>query len=348
MMKMPGRASYRDIPLYSTPKAKCRVDLSDNTNLFGMPPGAERVLREATSGLVSRYPQSHAPELRQAIAGYAGVAPSQVTTGCGSDDVIDNVLRALLEPGERFAFHEPTFVMMPYLSKVNGLRAVPVPLRPDYDIDVEGLLATEARVIYVCTPNNPTGTVASRGALERLVERAPGVVLLDEAYAEFARESHLELARTRPNVLVARTLSKAFGMAGMRVGYAVGAEALVQEVEKARGPYKVAALAERMAAVVLAEDVGWMKARAAEAVANRERLVAELERLGLKPLPSEGNFVLVPLPGAPAVAARMREQGVNVRAFQGLVGIGDALRVGSGPWPLLEEALQALRESLPS
>jgi histidinol-phosphate aminotransferase len=345
-MSLPSRASYRDIPLYSPSPVKCGVDLSDNTNLFGMPPSAERVLRETGASLVSRYPVGYAQELRRAVAAYAGVEPSWVTTGCGSDDVIDSTLRAFLEPGESIAFPDPTFVMMGYFAKTNGLRAMAVPLRPDFDIDVDGLLATGARLLYVCTPNNPTGTVASRAALERLADEAPGLVLIDEAYAEFSRESHLELARTRPNVLVTRTLSKAFGLAGMRVGWAVGPPALVAEVEKARGPYKVTGLSERMAAAVLSEDVPWMKARAAESLAIRERLVAELRGLGLKTLPTEANFVMVPLPGAPAVAERMRQRDVNVRAFQGLTVVGDALRIGCGPWPMMEAALTALREAL--
>lgn len=344
-MSLPSRASYRDIPLYSPSKVKCGVDLSDNTNLFGMPPAAERVLRETVATQVSRYPVGYAPDLKQAVARYTGVDPSRVTTGCGSDDVIDSTLRAFLEPGEVIAFPDPTFVMMSYFAKVNGLRYAPVPLRPDFDIDVDGLLATGAKLIYVCSPNNPTGTVASRAALERLVDNAPGIVLLDEAYAEFAREGHLDLAG-RPNVLVTRTLSKAFGLAGLRVGYAVGNPALVAEVEKARGPYKVTGLSERMATAALTEDLPWMKARAEESLAIRARLVSELEQLGLKTLPTEANFVMVPLSGAPAVAERMRQRDVNVRAFQGLKGIGDALRIGCGPWTMMEAALGALREAL--
>ncbi|HEX8441313.1 histidinol-phosphate transaminase, partial [Archangium sp.] len=280
-MTLPSRASFRDIPLYSPSKVKCSVDLSDNTNLFGMPPAAERVLRETVASHVTRYPVGYAQDLKRAVAAYTGVEPSGVTTGCGSDDVIDSTLRAFLEPGDLLAFPDPTFVMLPYFAKTNALRAAPVPLKPDFDIDVDGLLATGAKLIYVCTPNNPTGTPASRAALERLVDNAPGIVLLDEAYAEFARESHLDLA-SRPNVLATRTLSKAFGLAGMRVGYAVGNPTLVTELEKARGPYKVAGLSERIATAVLSEDVPWMKARAAESLAIRERLVAELENLGLK------------------------------------------------------------------
>ncbi len=339
------RPSYRDISLYSPPVVQCRVDLSDNTNLFGMPPTAGRVLREAATSTVTRYPRSYAPELKRALAEYTSFEPSWLTTGCGSDDLIDCALRAFLEPGERIAVPEPSFSMMGYFARVNGLEFTPVPLRPDFDIDVEGLLATGARLIYVCSPNNPTSTVVSRSALERLVDHAPGLVLVDEAYVEFAEASNEDLVRSRTNVLVTRTLSKAFGLAGMRVGYAIGRPEVVAEVEKARGPYKHTGLAERMAIAALTQDVAWMRERAQEARTNRERLVNELKAQGLQPLPSEANFVLVPLPDAPRIAVRMRELDVNVRAFQGLSGVGDALRIGCGPWPLMETALHALREA---
>ncbi|MFP2913073.1 pyridoxal phosphate-dependent aminotransferase [Pyxidicoccus sp. 3LFB2] len=344
---IPTRASYRDIPLYSPAKKPCRVDLSDNTNLFGTPPAAQRVLREASLRTVSGYPAGYSPDLRRAVATSVGVGPEAVTTGCGSDGIIDCAIRAFLEPGEVLAFQDPTFVMVPLYSKMNAVKPAPVPLRPDFDVDADALLATGAKVIYLCSPNNPTGTALSRAAVERVVERAPGLVIIDEAYAEFASgPGFLDLARTRPNVLVTRTFSKAYGLAGMRVGWAVGAPALVAEVEKARGPYMLTGLSEAMATAVLTEDGDWVKARVQEAVANRERLRGELVALGLRPLPSEANFLMVPLPGAPKVAERMRERDVNVRAFQGLTGVGDALRIGSGPWPLLEAALAALRESL--
>ncbi|RYZ39831.1 MAG: histidinol-phosphate aminotransferase family protein [Myxococcaceae bacterium] len=344
---IPFRETYRDIPLYSPAKKRCRVDLSDNTNLFGAPPSAERVLREEGLQHLSRYPVGYAPDLKRAVAAYADVAVENVTTGCGSDDVIDCALRAFLEPGDAVAFPDPTFVMVPLFARLSALRPVPVPLREDLSLDVDGLVATGAKLIYVCTPNNPTGTVASRAALERLVDRAPGVVLIDQAYVEFSRGGDfMDLARSRPNVLVTRTMSKAFGLAGLRVGWAVGAPSLVAEVEKARGPYKHTALGEAVAVSALAEDVAWMEACAAEAVENRERLRGGLKVLGLEPLPSEANFLLVPVPEARRVGEGMRERNVNVRVFEGLAGVGDALRIGCGPWPLMATALKALKEAL--
>jgi histidinol-phosphate aminotransferase len=342
---IPRRRSYEGISLYSPPAVHCRVDLSDNTNLFGIPPAAERTLREVSTSAVSRYPLTYAPDLKQALASYTGFDPSWLTTGCGSDDLIDCALRAFLEPGERIAVPDPSFSMMGYLAKVNGLQFSLVPLRPDFDLDVDGLLATGARLIYVCSPNNPTATTVSRAALERLVDSAPGLVLVDEAYTEFANASHVDLARSRPNVIVTRTLSKAFGLAGLRVGYAIGRPELVAEVEKARGPYKHGGVSERVAIAALTEGLPWVKARIEDAKESRGRLMAELKAQGLEPLPSEANFVLVPLRGAIQVAERMRAMDVNVRAFQGLTRVGDALRIGCGPWPMMEAALLALREA---
>jgi histidinol-phosphate aminotransferase len=190
--------------------------------------------------------------------------------------------------------------------------------------------------------------------VERILDGAPGVVLIDEAYAEFATTRWMPRVRSHPRLVVARTMSKAFGMAGLRVGYGVGARALVREIEKARGPYKTTAPAERAVAAALAHDVPWMQGRVAEAVANRERLVAALRALGLAPAPSAANFVFVPVAGAAALAARLRALGVAVRVFTGLptavpalrAARGDALRIAVGPWPLMERLLAALAEVL--
>ena len=199
---------------------------------------------------------------------------------------------------------------------------------------------------YVCSPNNPTGSCASRARLEYLLGHASGVVILDEAYAEFAGESLIGRAAQSPGLLVVRTLSKAFGLAGLRVGYAVGSPALVAEVEKSRGPYKVSAIAEEAAVCALESDRAWVKEKVAEVIASRERFSAELRLLGLIPLRSDSNFVLVPLANANDIAARMRSLGVALRPFASLPAIGDALRISIGPWSMMEEALAALEECI--
>jgi histidinol-phosphate aminotransferase len=236
--------------------------------------------------------------------------------------------------------------MAAWFARINGLAPVSTPLAPDGSFDPAALLADSPAIVYLCTPNNPTGAALDPAAVEQVLDRAPGVVVLDEAYAEFAGPGWLSQAPGRRGLLVARTLSKAFGLAGLRVGYACGAAGLVREVELSRGPFKVNALAERAAAAALLHDPAWVRERAAEAVAMRERLLDGLRAMGLEPYRSAANFVLVPLPGAPRIAAAMRASGVAVRPFEALPGVGDAIRITAAPWPELERALAALAEAI--
>jgi len=337
-----GRAAIRDIVPYPTERTPCAADLSDNTNLFGAPPAALRELASSGRDEITRYPGLNARRLRDALAAYVGVEPREVVSGCGSDDVIDSAVRAFAEPGERLAYSDPTFTMIPVFAKVNGLTPTPVRFASSGDIDPDALLATEARIIYICSPNNPTGSVATRQSVDRVIEHAPGIVIIDEAYGEFIDGGRVSDAPAYDRVLVTRTLSKAFGMAGFRIGYGTGAASLIHEIEKVRGPYKENAPAERAAACALREDVSWMRELVTRAVQNRERFAAALRANGLYPLPSAANFLLVPIPNAAMVAQHMLERGIAVRPYSGLPGIGDALRITIGPWPMMELALDAL------
>jgi histidinol-phosphate aminotransferase len=229
---------------------------------------------------------------------------------------------------------------------MNGLVAMPVPTSDTSAVDIDALLATRARVIYICSPNNPTGLALSRADIERLVENAPGIVVLDEAYAEFANDSWIADAPRYPRLIATRTLSKAFGLAGLRIGYAAAASATITHVEKARGPYMVGGVAERAALDALCNDLEWVRTHIAAARESRERFRAELDAAGITSLPSDANFVLVLVADAAAVAARMRASGVAVRPFPRLRGIGDGVRITVAPWPMMETALRALRDAV--
>ena len=333
------------------------LDLSDNTNLWGPPPAAAAVLREP-SLVIARYPSPYSAELKRALARYVGWKDAGIVTGCGSDDVLDATMRAFAERGDAIAFSSPTFSMIPVFARINGLRAIPVPFRDEScDIDAERLVDSGAKLIYVCAPNNPTGTTVSRAALEYVVDRAPGIVILDEAYAEFAPATNTDLASRRPTVLIARTLSKAFGLAGLRVGYGVGDPALTSAVERARGPYRVTAVGERAALAALDDTpagLGWVLEHASLATRARDDLIASLRALDFHPLPSAANFVLVPHPRASAVARRLRASGIVVRVVTDLPlapaslgrGEGSALRIAVGPPAAMTRLLDAFAEAL--
>lgn len=335
------RKNLEPLVRYLPKRPPCDIDLTDNTNLFGLPPKTEQLLATMPQGWVTRYPTPYCDALRAALAAEAQVDAEEVVAGCGSDDLLDAIMRAFAEPHERFAYCPPTFGIVPTFARANNVTPVAVPL------DVDALVHSGARVIYLCSPNNPTGAVLPPGFVEKLIARTSAVVVLDEAYIDYAAtESLVKTAVRSDRLIVIRTLSKAFGLAGLRVGWAVGPQRLIREVEKTRGPYKVGNVAERAAISTLTDDRAWVAEKAKETVALRERFAAALRERGFAPLPSEANFVLVPTkkPCEP-IADRMRERQVSVRAFPALQGIGDAVRITIGPWPLMQTCLDALTEA---
>jgi len=345
----------RALPLYAPDAIADGVDLSDSTNAWGAPPAAMRAITAATSGMVARYPSARSESLAPALLRYLGLgtAPGvRVVTGCGSDDVIDATMRAFGSLGDRIAFCTPTFSMVPLYARLNGLVPVAIPFADGFDLDAERLVDAGAKVTYLCAPNNPTATAVSRSAVEYVASNAKGIVLLDEAYAEFAPESLVDLVARHDRLFVTRTFSKAFGLAGLRIGYGVGAADVVSMIERARGPYKVSVLAERAAEAALAdtpEALGWVRTHARLAVEIRGRVAMALASLGLTPLPSAANFLCLPTPEASRLAARLREHGVLVRSFSGLPhepraladAGGAALRVAVGPWDMMQKFLDA-------
>jgi histidinol-phosphate aminotransferase len=336
------------------------VDVSDNINLWGTPPAALRALAAAPPTHLSRYPSLYSTPLRDAVLRYVGLSGANgigVVTGCGSDDVLDAAMRAFGNPGDEIVFAAPTFSMIPIFGRLNGMLPIALPMTPSYDADPQQLVDRRAKITYLCTPNNPTSTALSREAVQYVADYAAGLVIIDEAYAEFAPHNYVDLAAKHERVLVTRTFSKAFGLAGLRVGFGIGSETLVNLVTRARGPYKVNALAEAAALAALGDGpdaLGWVSTHAALAVEYRAQLASALRVLGFEPVPSAANFLFVPTPQAPTLARALRDRGVLVRALSGLprdlpvlaASEGHALRIGVGPWEVMETVLAALREAL--
>lgn len=357
-----ARAGVRALPLYSVDRSACAIDVSDNVNLWGTPPAVHRALADALHDLSSRYPSLYSIRLRDAILRYVGLGNSAagavgVVTGCGSDDVLDAAMRAFGDPGDRIAFAEPTFSMIPIFARLNGLEPVAIPMTSTFDLDPQRLVDCRAKITYLCSPNNPTSTALSRETVEYVVEYAAGLVILDEAYAEFAPESFISLVARHERLLVTRTLSKAFGLAGLRMGFGVASEPVIDLLTRARGPYKVNAFAEIAALAALRDGadggLAWVREHVALAVRMRERLADGVRALGLEPLPSAANFLCIPTPDAPDIARAMRSRGVRVAAYTGLprdvplldASEGQALRIAVGPWELMETVLATLAEA---
>jgi histidinol-phosphate/aromatic aminotransferase/cobyric acid decarboxylase-like protein len=249
------------------------------------------------------------------------------------------------------SYPSPSFTMVEAFARMNGLRSRSVPWQLAEE-DPTRLLEDDPAVIYLCRPNNPTGAQLDREWVVALLESGGAggpLVVVDEAYADFATDNLVREAVQSDRMLVVRTCSKLYGLAGLRVGFAVGPPALVSEIEKSRGPYKVNQMAERGAIAALRDASGWAERVVEETVQNRERLAGELQMRGLRPLPSQANFLLVPV--APASAVKLNEalkdRGVAVRPFPDLAGIGEAIRVTIGPWEMVEWFLAALDDLMP-
>jgi len=343
------RPDYASIGLYSPDRRPVEVDLCDNTNRWGVHPEALAAVHEADVERLTRYPILYSDALREAAAERFGVEPDQVTTGAGSDGVLDSLWRSIAEYGGTVRWPAPTFSMIEPFCRMNGRDAAPVAWE-DAVADPTLLLEGAPVIVYVCRPNNPTGHSVDRAWVDQLVAGADAmpdggpVLVFDEAYAEYAGETLIPLAVSRPRTVVTRTLSKAFGLAGLRVGMGFGTRETVLEIEKSRGPYKVGQLGEIAGIAALRDAGGWVADTVRQAVENRERFVAELRARGHEPLPSSGNFVFVPVADgtSQALSNAFRDHGVAVRPFATEEGFPEGLRVSIGRWEEMARVLEVV------
>jgi len=341
------REDYRPLSPTDPGCSPVAVDLSDNTNLWGAHPAALEVVRMAPPEALTRYPSAYASELKDAVASKFGIGAENVVTGAGSSDLLDSAFRASTTPPGRISFPAPTLSMVQPFAQMNGLEVIPVPWSKA-EMDPARLLLEEPDLVYICRPNNPTGISLDRNWLRALLALGGSdgpLVILDEAHADFGGgDTFLEEAPSSDRLLVLRTFSALYGLAGLRVGFAVGPRPLVEEVEKSRGPYKVSQIAQCAAIAALEDRSGWAGQIRREVLWNRERLADELRARGLHPLPSQANFLLIPVEPASALEVNqaLQAHGVAGCPFPNSPDIGDAIRITIGPWKLMEKFLQAL------
>ena len=308
------------------------VKLASNEVAFPPLPAVVEAIA-AAAGDTNRYPDNGAVVLTRALADRYGVDPAQIVTGCGAVLLCQQLAQSYNDPGTSMAFAWRSFEMYPLLAQVAGARSIQVPLvpgRPGGPADTHDLEAMAAaidestRVVFVCNPNNPTGTAVRGPELERFVDAVPEatLVVLDEAYREFVTDPEvpdgLEFMKGRRNVAVLRTFSKAWGLAGLRVGYLIAEDPAVAEaVAKTRVPFSVSSLAQAAAVAALASE-DEVRRRCAAVVAERDRLTAALRERGFVVSDSQANFVWLPLgERAAEVAAALEARAVITRPFAG-------------------------------
>jgi len=300
------------------------VVLASNESPYGLLPSVAAVLADQAAG-VSRYPDMTSTRLIEAIAAHHGVAPERVAVGAGSVEVCGQLASATVETGDEVVFGWRAFEAYPIITAVAGGQAVRVPLVDHvHDVDAMTSAVTDrTRLIFLCNPNNPTGTAVGRDELLRLADAIPSEVLLvvDEAYREYvdpdAVPDAFELLGDRSNVVITRTFSKAYALAGLRVGYCLGSPDVVAAVRKCQVPFSVSGLAQE-AAIAALGDLEEVRRRAKLTVAERERVRATLLQQGYDVPSSQANFVWLPLGERSAdFAAHCLDNGVVVRPFAG-------------------------------
>ena len=300
------------------------VKLDVMENPYRLPADLQRALGERLGAVaINRYPAERTADLAAALKAHAGLPDAcGITLGNGSDELISLLTLAVSTPGAVVLSPLPSFVMYAMSAQHQHLRFVGVPLRAqDFELDEAAMLAAIAEhqpaLIYLSYPNNPTGNLWSAAAIERIVEAAPGLVVMDEAYQPFASSDSLALMARHPHVLVMRTMSK-FGLAGVRIGYLCGAADLVDQVEKLRPPFNVSVL-NAEAALFALEHADVYAAQAAELRQQRERVFTALQGMaGISPWPSQGNMVLARVKDAAASFAALKARGVLIKNVSGM------------------------------
>jgi histidinol-phosphate aminotransferase len=324
-----------------------KLDAMENPYRLPVPLRQELAARLADVEL-NRYPEPNPPRLRELIIRKMRVpAGMDLLLGNGSDDLIQIIALALARPGAAMMYPSPTFVMYSMNATLSGMRAVPVSLRDDFSFDSEAFIARmraeRPALVFLAYPNNPTGVLYPRAAVQRVIEAAPGLVVLDEAYHVFAGETFMDELAHYANLLVLRTVSK-LGLAGLRLGYLAGRPEWLAQFNKVRQVYNVNVLTEAAALFIL-ERLDVLEAQAAEIRAERERLGGALRAMqGVIVFPSRANFFLVRVRDAARVYEGLRRQGVLVRNLH--PALANCLRLTVGTPDENRILLNALKEAI--
>lgn len=324
------------------------IKLASNENPLGASPLAVEAMRQALEG-INRYPDGVSFALRKALSVRLGVTGKQLVFGCGGDEILELVAKAVLGPGDEVVYAWPSFAMYPIVTRGMGATGVAVPLDDDYvhDLDAMAAAVTErTRLVIVCNPNNPTGTSIGAEAFERFVAALSEDVILvvDEAYFEFVRRSNfpnvIDLLSKRPGTLILRTFSKVYGLAGIRIGYGICDEEFASYLERARHPFNVNRLAE-VAALAALDDEEHVRRTLELNETGVEYLTSEFGKMGIETWPTDANFILVR--AGEGIFDELLQRGVIVRPMNGF-GWPDHIRVSIGSPEENERLIKAVVE----
>ncbi len=329
------------------PRASKVIKLNTNENPYPPSPKVAEAICIALDAGLQRYPDPHATAFRMQAAALLGVEPDWILCGNGSDDILTIVMRTFVDSGQVIRFAAPSYVLYDTLASIQGAMADVVPYEPDWSLGfrfaqtVDGL-----RLAILANPNSPSGTVLPPGEVAAIADALPCPLLVDEAYVDFADSNCADLVRTNERILVSRSLSKSYALAGMRFGYVIAQPQVIEQLGKVKDSYNCDTLSIAGATAAIA-DRQWLRENVARIIATRSRLSDELQQLGFCLTNSQGNFVWSTHPKASheELYLSLKSQGVLVR-YMRFPRWGDGLRVSVGTDDQVDVLLSMLRELL--
>lgn len=320
------------------------VKLNTNENPYPPSPKVMEAIANIKPEQLRRYPHPMGKAFREMAAKIFAVTPDHVLCGNGMDDILNLTCRAFSGPEAALVYPVPTYTLYGVLGQIQASIIREVPWGPDYSLPFEALIEARGAVTYLANPNAPTGTFVPVDQVARLADALSGVLCVDEAYVDFADTNCMELAKTRPNVLVMRTLSKGYSLAGLRFGFAVGHPELIAGLVKVKDSYNVDAIAIAAASAALADQDYYQQTRR-KVISERQRLATELDKIGLSCLPSKSNFLFARSvrPSAARLYESLKDRRILVRYFNS-PGIDDRLRITVGTPEQNDALIAALKE----
>jgi len=339
------KKSIRGMTAYSAAEPSgFRMDT--NANLIGANPVVTRFLGLFDPLDLNDYPTPHSDLLRKKLSHCFGFSPDQFIVGNGADELLDLVVKCFIDPNDRLVMPDPTFGMYEVFGKANCAEIVKVPLKEDWQLDVDGILRSKATVAILASPNNPTGNCFRDEDIERVVKGFNGIVVLDEAYGEYARKSYLPMISSHSHVIVLKSFSKAYGLAGLRVGYAVSNRKIIAQMYKAKAPYNLNIISEGISVMALSERK-FLASVVRRITHEREKMKRKLEAFGFQVYPSDANFLLARPPiKSRTLCKRLLRRGLVIRDLGSHPRLREHVRITLGNADQNDRLLRAISRSL--
>jgi len=339
----PNIARMRGYVPGEQPRENGFIKLNTNENPYPPSPLVLERLREACNEDLRLYPDPDAQSLRRKLSEIFAVDPQKIIAGNGSDELLNIIIRSFAGEGDKIAYPNPTYGYYKPLIDIQGAQAIPIEFPDDFSLP-QDLAVPGARITFLANPNGPSGTLLPYAEVAALCERVDGVLVIDEAYVDFAEGGCIQLIDAHPNAIVVRTMSKSFSLAGMRIGFAFAAEELIAGMWKVKDHYNLNRLS-LVAAEAALEDIDAMRQNAARVCQTRQRLCDRLRELGFYVWDSQANFVLARSDrDAAALYAELKERRILVRYFSEPPRLADCLRISIGTDAETDALLDALEE----